>query len=165
MVLECSGASRFIRIEHCRACRIGNLIAKERSGFSIAIFLSWQSSTRVHNNQAGEIECLRVLKKQSSTMHLVTIIILFINIIIISSSDIISWFISWLSLELDSVVLLALRIMLAIDIWFPNCTSRKTGNFFCKLFARIFSEGLDFDFLSLQSFGDCLWYEPCGKSS
>ena len=163
MVLECSGASRFIRIEHCRAFSNGNLIWKGRSGFSISMLTS--SSTRVHNYQAGEIECLAVLKKQSSTMHLVTIIILFINIIIISSSDIFSWFISWLSLELDSVVLLALRIMLAIDIWFPNCTSRKTGNFFCKLFARIFSEGLDFDFLSLQSFGDCLWYEPCGKSS
>ena len=74
-----------------------------------------------------EIECLRVLKKQSSTMHLVTIIILSLNIIILSS--IISWFISWLSLELDSVVLLALRIMLAIDILFPNCTSRKKRQF------------------------------------
>ena len=54
MVLECSGASRFIRIEHCRTFRNGNFIWKGRSGFSISIFPTWQSSTRVHNNQAGE---------------------------------------------------------------------------------------------------------------
>ena len=163
MVLECSGASRFIRIEHCRTFRNGNFIWKGRSGFSISIFPTWQSSTRVHNNQAGErlnvcqfLRCNLPPGTSSQSSSSPSTSLLSAASSADSSVDFLgTWFCGIVGSKKN-----ACHWYLITELYFG-----KKVNFFCKLFSRIFSEGLDFDFLSLQSFGDCLWYEPCGKSS